>query len=197
MRKLSFSFKLCRHLWRKSYPKMLSPPLFHQETLSQLIKPSQIKHYNRTISKPALIHLLASSFPSLMFSYGCVSSLTVGGGPQHPCVPALWMPPGKWVPCLSFPSRAFCTFNHVTLSQADYRRLSSLEKVRAGIRTSWGIRSPNWFQLSLPSNDQFSRCIDGAVSPYVGKKGLFFHLFFFSFWRSACWTAPAWFDALL
>lgn len=100
----------------------------------------------------------------------------LSGACSTPCVPALWMPPGKWAPRLSFPNCAFCTFNHVTLSQADYRRLSSLEKVRAGIRASWGIRNPNWFQLSLPSNDQFFSHIDGALARMLGEgsKAFFF-----------------------
>lgn len=91
------------------------------------------------------------------------------------------MPPGKWAQLLSFPNRAFCTFNHVTLSRADYSRLSSLEKVRAGIRASWGIRSPNWFQLSLPSNDQFFSRTDGAVARMLEEGGgaFFFLLCFF------------------
>lgn len=114
-----------------------------------------------------LLHVFLFFFP---YPHMDVFHLFSLGGPQDPCVPALWMPPGKWVPRLSFPSRAFCTFNHVTLSRADYSRLSSLEKVRAGIRASWGIRSPNWFQLSLPSNDQFFSHIDGAVGLYVRRR---------------------------
>lgn len=107
-------------------------------------------------------------------------------GPAAPLrVPALWMPPGKWTPCLSFPNCAFCTFNHVSLSRADYRHLSSLEKVRAGIRASWGIRSPNWFQLSLLSNDHFFSRADGAVARTLAEGGGAF------FFRSSAFLEPA------
>lgn len=113
--------------------------------------------------------LLLTSRPHLSFPYNLIWMCFIffSWGPTAPLRTALWMPPGKWAPHLSFPSRAFCTFNHVTLSWADYRHLNSLEKVRAGIRASWGIRNPNWFQLSLPPNDQFFGRIDGAEGLYV------------------------------
>lgn len=37
-------------------------------------------------------------------------------------------------------------------------------KVRAGIRVSLGIRDPNWFQLSIHSNDHVFGCTDGAMA---------------------------------
>lgn len=169
-----------------------------RKSLSQLIKlhpqsslKSQMVHCKHKISNPTLIHLLSSSF-ILSRPHMDAFHLFSLGGPQHPCVPALWLPPGKWVPRLSFPSRAFCTFNHVTLSRADYRHLSSLEKVRAGIRASWGIRSPNWFQLSVPSNDQFFSRIDGATGLYVrmGRSFLSLSLSPLCFLEPLRWTAP-------
>lgn len=137
--------------------------------------------YNSIISNTALSFTPFHSTSHLPLSFSLILMwvcfiFVLSGACSTPCVPALWMPPGKWAPRLSFPNCAFCTFNHVTLSQADYRRLSSLEKVRAGIRASWGIRNPNWFQLSLPSNDQFFSHIDGALARMLGEgsKAFFF-----------------------
>ena len=150
-------------------------PFVQSEILSQSINRNPYRPLNHKIlrrnhitSNPNLPFAHLFLFPSVSFSYGCVSSLSLGG-PRHPCVAALWMPPWQMSTMSLFffflsLKRAFCTFNHVTLSRADYRRLSSLEKVRAGIRASWGIRSPNWFQLSLPPNDQFFSRTDGAVA---------------------------------
>lgn len=155
--------------------------MFHQKILLQPIKvkphPSlkhQIMHYNHNTFNPALLFVHSTSRPPLSFPLILIWMCFIffSQGPAAPLrVPALWMPPGKWALLLSFPNCAFCTFNHVSLSRADYRRLSSLEKVRAGIRASWGIRSPNWFQLSLLSNDHFFSRTDGAVARTLEEGG--------------------------
>lgn len=155
-------------------------------------------HHNRKNFNPAILFLHPISSPPLLFPLIWMCFIFSSQGPAAPlCVPALWMPPGKWALRLSFPNCAFCTFKHVSLSRADYRRLSSLEKVRAGIRASWGIRSPNWFQLSLLSNDHFFSRIDGAVARTWDEGGgafFFTPLLFWNQQRTSCWTAPRWFE---
>lgn len=98
----------------------------------------------------------------IFFSQGPVA-------PLRTCtLDALWQMSTASLFC---PNCAFCMFNHVTVCWPDYRRLNSLEKVRAGIRASWGIRSLNWFQLSLPSNDQSFSRTDGAVACMLEEGG--------------------------
>lgn len=113
---------------------------------------------------------------SVSLSFSCVSSFFTREAWSTPVYVHSGCPLANEHRTSLFPNRAFCTFNHVTLSRPDYRRLSSLEKVRAGIRASWGIRSPNWFQLCLPSNDQFFSPADGAAA-HTLREGSFFICF--------------------
>ena len=121
-------------------------------------------HYNHMILSPTLI------YSSFILSYSMAAfHLFLSGAHSTPAYLHSGCPLANEYSASLFPAVHFVRFNHVTLSQADYRRLSSLEKVRAGIRASWGIRSPNWFQLSLPSNDQVFNRIDRAVDLYVRR----------------------------
>lgn len=178
--------------WGRLSLKRFLSSLRHQETFSQLIKldsrsfpKSQITYYNpvlrRRFSHPVPPHHHFRFF-SLVFSYfhlDVFHAFHLSRGARgtraylHSGCPLANEQHVSLSFFLSFfcPRRAFCTFNHVTLSRADYRRLSSLEKVRAGIRASWGIRSPNWFQPSRPSNDQFFRRADGAVACTLEEGG--------------------------
>lgn len=116
----------------------------------------QIRHSSRKLLNSALLFLLLYLIPTphplrlSLCSHMDAFHLFLSGGQRHPCMYLHSGCPLANERRLSlFPNCAFCTFNRVSLSRADYRRLSSLKKVRAGIGASWGIRGSNWFQLYL------------------------------------------------